>query len=60
MLTEDPFSSGDENYVGSRLVSCFTIHDTRASHAVTHDEDSFESKLGYHNTILDVQACMIY
>ena len=47
MLTENPLSSGDDSFVGSRVISCFTILDTRLAHLVSHDEDSFESKFIY-------------
>ena len=53
MLTDNPLSSGDDSFVGSRVISCFTILDTRLAHLVSHDEDSFESKF-YINLLLRI------
>ncbi len=44
VLTDDPMSTGEEDLTGSRLISCFTIRDVHQSHALSAEEDSFESE----------------
>ena len=60
MLTDNPLSSGDDSYVGSRVISCFTILDTRLAHLVSHDEDSFESKFYILSYCLDFQFNRVF
>ena len=45
VLTDNPVSSGDENYLGSRVLSCLTLFDFCLSRLISNDEDSFESKI---------------